>query len=348
MRFVPEGFAQCGTCARFKHLIAQVRCLLAACACLRRVSRVYMQAQGDDRRLLVACQAAHHENVNLEKGWEMTKTTYAQKFPFKLQCLSDDRMDQKKTGLPNRTRKSKDWLNLLRLIVSDLGFLSQRAPFAGHFWSDQSTSHSTSARLWCSLLYLLALVDDGMLCAVVRWQLDNTSGQNKNTYWILFLAILVQRGTLDIIDSVFFRKGHTHWKVDQLFQCIAQRIVTLSGGLFTPEELVKIMHEAWRFRGRSQEDAPNLVRYVTCVPDFSRWVDDVRAVPVGECALCGWGCAGPQTIQGRVREPAADHAVQALPRDAQPRQPADRRHRMLPQLLPAGRVADQLPAPRPR
>ncbi len=69
-------------------------------------------------------------------------------------------------------------------------------------------------------------------------QLDNCSGENKNRFFLTFLAMLVQLGVFDRIKLSFLQVGHTHEDIDQLFS----RLSTLwvSCDIFSVDQLMEI------------------------------------------------------------------------------------------------------------
>jgi len=55
-------------------------------------------------------------------------------------------------------------------------------------------------------------------------QLDNTSKDQKNKYFLAFIAFLVASSVFDTIELMFLQPGHTHEDVDQMFSCFARRL----------------------------------------------------------------------------------------------------------------------------
>lgn len=59
--------------------------------------------------------------------------------------------------------------------------------------------------------------DDDYKIEHLHCQLDNCVGENKNNYFISYMASLVAKGVVRVAEIHFMMVGHTHVKIDQIF-----------------------------------------------------------------------------------------------------------------------------------
>lgn len=152
-----------------------------------------------------------------------------------------DGMDQAKTATPRLHRNPKnldghDVLNVHLTGVIIHGHLHQLYTWVDNFPKD---SNVTATVLLEALKDLKKLKGpDYVHPRNLYLQLDNCSGENKNRFFLTFLALLVQLGVFDRIKLNFLQVGHTHEDIDQLFS----RLSTLwvSCDIFSVDQLMEI------------------------------------------------------------------------------------------------------------
>lgn len=72
--------------------------------------------------------------------------------------------------------------------------------------------------------------------------MDNTPGDNKNSYVFAMLAYLVAVGMFQEVEVIHLLKGHTHNDVDAVFGVLAKRVKHAT--IYTPEELMTALRSS--------------------------------------------------------------------------------------------------------
>lgn len=70
--------------------------------------------------------------------------------------------------------------------------------------------HDTNLTLNCLLSILNQESENGLLPPTLYIQLDNTARENKNKYFIAFMAYLVEKEYVKEVILSFLMTGHTH------------------------------------------------------------------------------------------------------------------------------------------
>ena len=167
-----------------------------------------------------------------------------------------DGMDQAKTCIPRLHRNPKnldghDVLNVHLTGVIIHGHLHQLYTWVDNFPKDSNVTATV----------LLEALKDLQKIKGPKYehprnlylQLDNCSGENKNRFFLTFLALLIQLGVFDRIKLSFLQVGHTHEDIDQLFS----RLSTLwvSCDIFLVDQLIEIAQTVHYQSGTMKEMA---------------------------------------------------------------------------------------------
>ncbi|KAJ7381365.1 Exocyst complex component 1 [Desmophyllum pertusum] len=77
------------------------------------------------------------------------------------------------------------------------------------------------------ILQTLLLVKNSMghLAPVAYFQMDNCWRENKNQFVLAFMCMLVEMGVFQKIKLCYLMVGHTHEDIDQMFSCVARRLL---------------------------------------------------------------------------------------------------------------------------
>ncbi|XP_060561075.1 uncharacterized protein LOC132720867 [Ruditapes philippinarum] len=143
--------------------------------------------------------------------------------PDKYVSLIIDNMDQAKTRLPTFSSNSKVEAHLHKVQHHVTGV---KAHHLGKTfiltWTDQF--HPDCNITINALIYTLheiSLINGGMLPPTLYIQADNSAKDNKNAFFLTFLAWLVKTGIFKKVKLSFLMVGHTHEDIDQVFSRIS-------------------------------------------------------------------------------------------------------------------------------
>ncbi len=162
-----------------------------------------------------------------------------------------DGMDQEKTWIPHVPYKEQDKLSekvlkvryaffffiwnhfFLFRLIGGLLYRKQIHPY-GFFFQGKQFPGDTNSNLECFRRILEIIEKGGKLPKKLYIQMDNTSKDNKNWYFFIYLAYLILAGYLlvvflnflvirhvETIEVYFLPKGHTHGQIDQFFSRLA-------------------------------------------------------------------------------------------------------------------------------
>ena len=98
---------------------------------------------------------------------------------------------------------------------------------------------------------------------VLKLQLDNCAGDNKNKYVFAYLSLLTAREVFEEVHLGFLMVGHTHEDVDAMFGHFSERL--MHHPAYTLPDLMALLMKA-----RKPNPIPHFVQEV---PDFKSYLE---------------------------------------------------------------------------
>lgn len=171
-----------------------------------------------------------------------------------------------------------------------MGYMTSSTPAGMFFVSPDTIGNNTSHHTWTELRAILRVAQKkGYLPRRLVITEDNTCKENKSHERMLSLAFLVH---LDIFESVevrYFKVGHTHWKMDQVFSVLSKAILAallgyacvfggfsgcdvfvVSRSVLSPEMLERIILESWHYNENPSNQ--NEYFFYAMFPRFKYWM----------------------------------------------------------------------------
>ena len=251
--------AQCGICFRCTSFLQRTNATIEEKRKVAHEWRLHLMCQYKDRLIY----------------WHLRFTSRNLREALILTIIIDS-MDKTKSSWPQwpfRLPKQLDNFRRPKLVVTASlahGFCG--CIFVSH---DEQTPHGASG--FCEVLSR-TLDKVSEICAQRRWrfptqlvvQVDNTTGQAKNSETLVFLSTLVGTGHfVSAVENVLL-VGHTHEDVDLLFGCIYSKVLRRFH-FAVPSELVLQLQLALSSQFQSKGELL-YVEMLTHVYDFGSWL----------------------------------------------------------------------------
>ena len=163
-----------------------------------------------------------HVAVSKEKYYKHCGKSKSVMYTGKYLSIIFDGMDQAKTRIPhlNRVPKCVDKTEQLKTHVTGVivhGYIHRIYTWVDNFPKDANMSATILMEILKELLEMDEIKGQGGLPRKLYLQLDNCGSENKNKYFMTFLAVLVHLGVFEKIKVSFLMVGHTHEDIDQFF-----------------------------------------------------------------------------------------------------------------------------------
>lgn len=239
-----QRFTKCTACHNFRCLIEK-------------------EKDPEAKSALIAKRNLHLEEQQLEREAYYVRRAQAEMRPNAILSVILDGMDQNKSDLPHyalwNAPSGSGQMKLKTHIMGSIVHGRGKYFFVDH----REIPHDTNLSLSCLLKILAQESQDGTLPATLYVQLDNTTRENKNKYFLGMMAYLVKKGYLEEVYISFLFVGHTHEDVDQSFSKISQRLKTTDA--LTSDELLTVIRQ-------SHTPEPT-VREIGTVWDIKAWLE---------------------------------------------------------------------------
>ena len=163
-----------------------------------------------------------HVAVSKEKYYKHISKSKSVMYVGKYLSIIFDGMDQAKTKLPHLCRLPKclDKQDQLTTHITGVivhGYIHRLITWVDNFPKDPNMSATILLETLKELQSMEEIKVQGGLPRKLYLQLDNCGGENKNSFLMTFVAILVHFGVFEKIKVSFLMVGHTHEDIDQFF-----------------------------------------------------------------------------------------------------------------------------------
>lgn len=193
---------------------------------------------------LLYCMNVHAHRFKRARRHYQQTVAYALCYPERvLSCIMDG-MDQNKCCCPRGCTRSELPANcttkfhIIGALVHGIGMYPH--VLLAEKW-DQAKPQVTVTVLLSTLRQVYQ--DKGNLPPVLKLQLDNPTGENKNHDVFSFCSLLVAWDIFEEVDVSFCVPGHTHLDIDQVF---SRYSVAFRKGHWTLEEFLEYLHLHYR------------------------------------------------------------------------------------------------------
>ncbi len=212
-------FAVCDTCISFRERLTQIA---------RKTSR------DEERSELLKGFRCHLRSIKLERAEYARHRIEAMERPAKVLSVIIDGADQSKFGIPQFAEKSKSEAgNAIKQKITGVLFHGGlgRGEFLTYLTSADNLPSGANqtidafSRCFLVLLEHRAFKQSLTKPEILYIQLDNTSKDNKNRFFMAFCEWLIHHGVFKEVHVNFLPVGHTHEDIDRKFSRIS---VTLS------------------------------------------------------------------------------------------------------------------------
>jgi len=134
---------------------------------------------------------------------------------------------------------------LHREKLSLLTYLINFKPYTIHFVCPATSPHNNSFHMFCDLLvfdyvWRQCQIEEIPFPRHLHIFEDNACSENKGIARMRFFAFLVGCGIFNSVQLNYFCVGHTHWKCDQCFACLAVAIRALLNGLTNIDHFLQV------------------------------------------------------------------------------------------------------------
>lgn len=224
------GHPKCPTCAKFevdRDAIAE-RTDSAAVA---------LRAQLDE------AEAVHNEEHLGERDYADRAWCHGETYPKRVTCIRIDAPTQHQFDVPRQRKIARDIVKTLdgaRRWMSKI--TGSQIAGVGMLATVARIALGGGPNLVCTVLMLslMAMVERGhSLGARLMLILDNTTGENKNTTVIGFLACLVAWDWFEEAGFFSMPVGHTYNELDQSFNTLIRRMMQYS--IYTVSKMIELI-----------------------------------------------------------------------------------------------------------
>ncbi|XP_070536890.1 uncharacterized protein [Ptychodera flava] len=211
--------------------------------CMLLKDAISKEVNMESRQSLLIYRNEHLNRQQKEREAYYQRRTDAEKNPDEILSIIIDGMDQKKGDLPHfKGYADPKGIGQYKLKTHFTGALCHANKKMYTLVDLCQYCHDTNLTLTCLLHTLHKESKDGKLPAKLYVQLDNCVRENKNKFFIGFMAYLVKRKYLQEIMMSFLMVGHTHEDIDQRFSKYSQKLK--ENDAKTMPELAKVLENS--------------------------------------------------------------------------------------------------------
>lgn len=166
---------------------------------------------------------------------------------------------------------------------------------------EEGVNHGSSYSMEC-ICRTLAVVkriraEQGLpMCRHLCIQVDNTVSACKNSWFCLWLGVLLRKWAFDTVQLSMLRKGHTHEDVDFIFSLVLARVLR-KVNFMTPGDLIEAI-PAGMGPLLNAKEYQCFAEHVTHTRDFQ--LSSVGSMPYN-CFQTRHGITGPHSFAWKLR-----------------------------------------------